>query len=424
VSDELLLAMNGVLAGRIARRGDALALHYDDDYRRAPGATPLSLTLPLGRTRHPTALVSQWLSALLPDDLDVRRRWAREFETKPDAFSLLATPVGEDCAGAVQLATPERAEEMLRRAGRVRWLDDAAIATRLRDLTRDQTSWLGGDLTGQFSLAGMQAKTALHRRGGRWGDPSGRTPTTHIVKPAIAGYQDHDLNEHLCMDAARRLGLTVARTEVVRFGRERALVVERYDRVRAGRSLVRVHQEDLCQATGRDPGAKYQWEGGPAPEEIVALFRRVMPRAAAEDACVRFVDALAWSWIVAATDAHSRNYSLLLAAGDVRLAPLYDIASVLPYDGVDPMKARLAMKLGGRYRLKEHTHTTWPKTAVELGLDAGLVIDRVRHLVDGAVDAIADAASALRRTGIRSPMGARLTAAVAARVDACRRQLP
>jgi len=62
--------------------------------------------------------------------------------------------------------------------------------------------------TGQFSLAGAQAKTALYfdERTSRWGDPSGAISTTHILKPAIGGLDDHDLNEQLCLSAARLLG--------------------------------------------------------------------------------------------------------------------------------------------------------------------------------------------------------------------------
>ncbi len=130
---------------------------------------------------------------------------------------MLATPVGEDCAGAVRFAKPDELDRVLARPGAVTWLDEHDVAARLRELQEDATTWLGRTFTGQFSLAGAQAKTALLRSGERWGVPSGSTPTTHILKPAVAGLDDHDLNEHLCLDAARRAGLTAARTAVSRF---------------------------------------------------------------------------------------------------------------------------------------------------------------------------------------------------------------
>jgi serine/threonine-protein kinase HipA len=130
-------------------------------------------------------------------------------------FSLLSTPVGEDCAGAVRFAKPEEVDRVLARPGAVAWLDEHGVATRLHELKEDATTWLGRTFTGQFSLAGAQAKTALMRSGERWGVPSGSTPTTHILKPAVAGLDDHDLNEHLCLDAARRAGLAAARTSIM-----------------------------------------------------------------------------------------------------------------------------------------------------------------------------------------------------------------
>jgi hypothetical protein len=116
----------------------------------------------------------------------------------------------------------------------------------------------------QFSLAGAQANTALLFQDGKWGVPAGATPTSHILKPAVAGLDDHDLNEHLCLDAAGKAGLLVARTRISRFGEESAIVAERYDRLQVDDQVARIHQEDLCQALGVPPSRKYQNEGGQA----------------------------------------------------------------------------------------------------------------------------------------------------------------
>src|SRR5947209_5418022 len=173
-------------------------------------------------------------------------------------------------------------------------------------------------------LAGAQAKTALLYSNGRWGVPSGLAATSHILKPAVVGLDDHDLNEHLCLDAARRAGLIAARTRIAQFGGESAIVVDRYDRRHQGDQIVRVHQEDLCQALAIPPARKYQSEGGPGPTDIIRLLRRIMPARAARAAVWSFIDALAWNWIIGGTDAHAKNYSLLLAGDQIRLAPLYD----------------------------------------------------------------------------------------------------
>src|SRR3546814_871051 len=157
------------------------------------------------------------------------------------------------------------------------------------------------------------------------------TPPTHILKPAVAGFNEHDLNEHLCLRACQRLGLRAANTEVGVFDEERAIVVERYDRMIQRRTWRRVHQEDMCQALGLHPSQKYQSDGGPSPDKIADLLRVSMPPRAASSAVEAFVDALAFNWLVAAPDAHAKNYALLLEGPQVRLAPLYDIASALAY---------------------------------------------------------------------------------------------
>jgi len=289
----------------------------------------------------------------------VLRRWARQFHVSASSpFALLSTLVGEDCAGAVQFIRRDRGDELLNRPGSVSWLPAEEVAERLRDLRADTTAWLGRSFTSQFSLAGAQAKTALLHRDGRWGVPSGAMPTTHILKPAVAGLDDHDLNEHLCLDAARRAGMIAARTRIERFAEETVVVVTRYDRISTGRTIRRVHQEDLCQALGIPPSRKYQNEGGPGPTQIVRLLRDAMRPTAAEDAVRRFADALAWNWLIAGTDAHAKNYSLLLAGPEARLAPLYDIASALPY-GTHERELRLAMKLGGDYYVYPHRNP-WP----------------------------------------------------------------
>lgn len=419
MSDSLAVVVGEILAGTVERLGDArLRFVYDDGYRSRPDATPLSLSMPLRIDSHPDRTISPWLWGLLPDNDLVRGCWARQFHVSASsAFSLLSTPIGEDCAGAVRFARPDALAQMLERPGGVTWLSGNEVAQRLRDLREDSTSWLGRTFTGQFSLAGAQAKTALLYEDQRWGVPSGATPTTHILKPAVAGLDDHDLNEHLCLDAARRLGLVAVRTRVQRFGSESAVVVDRYDRRIEDGSVLRVHQEDICQALSVPPSHKYQNEGGPSPGDIAALFRRVMPAPVANDSIRRFADALIWNWLIGGTDAHAKNYSLLLAGEQVRLAPLYDVASALPY-GVHETKLRLAMKLGGDYRVDPYKDP-WPATARELGLPPDEVLARVREVAAATPDAFADAAKSEDVTRLKRELPAALTDLVSDRAAGC-----
>jgi serine/threonine-protein kinase HipA len=125
---------------------------------------------------------------------------------------------------------------------------------------------------------------------------------------------------------------------------------------------LRVHQEDLCQALSVDPSLKYESDGGPGPVRIIEFLREVMDARRARETVWRFVDALAWNWLIAGTDAHAKNYSLLLAGGQIRLAPLYDVASALPYPGVHERRLRPAMRVGRDYQVFPH-HDPWPRAA-------------------------------------------------------------
>jgi serine/threonine-protein kinase HipA len=382
--------MSGQLVGTLdATDRRSLRFTYDPDYAAATASTPLSVSMPLRVSPYLHATIHPYLWGLLPDNDRVLERWAREFGCSPTDVAGLLRGIGGDVAGAAQYALPDTTpEESL--PGDVEWLSDDDVAQFLRDLRRDTTTWRPHP-KGRWSLAGAQAKIALlyDQAADRWGIPSGATPTTHIVKPAIGGLDDFDINEHLCLAAARRAGLIAATTSIRTFGEERALVVERYDRiVDDSGAVVRVHQEDLCQALSVHPDRKYEVDGGPGAEHLGRLIREV----AGDRDVARFFDALVYNWLVLATDGHAKNYSLLLSGHQVRLAPLYDIASALPY--LDhPRKARMAHKIGGEYRPSFIQRRHWERMARSLGLGSDEAHARITALAARLPDALSDTAS-------------------------------
>lgn len=422
---DLLLLLGDDVAGTVTRLpGGKLTFTYDATYvdEHVP-ATPVSVSMPPQIASHTDNRVAPWLWGLLPDNHAVLSRWSREFHVSASsAFSLLSTPLGEDCPGAVRLVPPDRLGAISNQASSdIDWLTEAQVAQRLRDLKNDNTAWLGATRAGRFSLAGAQAKTALLHDGQRWGQPHGSLATSHILKPAIEGFDDHDLNEHLCLSAMRAAGLRAVRTSVERFEDQSAIVVARYDRVVRDDEQVRIHQEDLCQALGVHPAGKYQNEGGPGPRDIAELFRRIMPSSAARQATLDFLDALLWNWVIAGTDAHAKNYSLLLLGDQVRLAPFYDVASALPY-AIPEQKMRLAMKLGSDYRVNP-AGRPWPKLAAALQLTESIVLDHAQRIISAAPDAFAAAASDSQLQALGSSLPERLTELVAQRAARCTTQL-
>jgi serine/threonine-protein kinase HipA len=424
MSDELIALLAGREIGRVRRQASGrLTFVYEGDWREDDDAYPLSLSMPLAASEHGPGVVEPFLWGLLPDNERVLDRWAKRFQVSArNPFALIAN-VGEDCAGAVQFVQPERLDEVQSGAtDNVEWLEETDIAERLRLLREDHAAWRLARDTGQFSLAGAQPKTALLFDNGRWGVPSGRIPTTHILKPPTGQFEGHAENEHVCLAVARALGIPTATSRVMHFGAEIAIVVERYDRVRAGNEILRVHQEDLCQALAVMPTIKYQNEGGPSIAAIIELLRT--QSSAREEDVQTFMDAIGFNWLIAGTDAHAKNYSLLLSGGpSVRLAPLYDVASILPYDGFDMHKIKLSMKVGGEYRIRDVGLRQWRKLAQELRFDEGRLIDRLVEMakqIPGAVSAVRKRA---REDGLKQPVVERLEERLITRVSECRKAL-
>jgi serine/threonine-protein kinase HipA len=418
---ELVALLGNSIVGQVRRdsRG-RLTFAYEPAWSSAQGAYPISLSLPLVVRVHGHHPIDSYLWGLLPDNEFILDRWARRFQVSARNVFAIMEHVGEDCPGAVQFTRAERAHAIAEVRSKVDWLDTHQVAERLRALRVDASAWRQSDDAGQFSLAGAQAKTALLFDGRRWGVPSGRTPTTHILKPGMSELDGHVENEHFCLVLAREVGLPVAHSRVEHFEEQVAVVVERFDRLVTTKGVVRVHQEDVCQALAVHPSKKYQSEGGPGPRDIVELLR-TNSRSSDEDVGV-FVDSLIFNWIVGGTDAHAKNYAFLIGAeGRIRLAPLYDVASILPYAGKQLPKAKLAMKIGGKYRLSEIGPYEWDKLARELKLAPEYIRSAVLRMTEAVTDLAGEVMRRECRSGLSHPILEKLSRSI---VDRARRLAP
>ena len=415
MAETLDVLLDGRRAAVIVRDGPRSGLRYTPEYAADPVATPLSVTMPVaspGRI-YPLGQAAVWATGLLSDNPAVLSAQRRRFAAATtSAFDMLATPMGLDCAGAVQFCPPEATDSALGREGGVDWLDQAELDALIAGIAVGAAAAQPGRAVGHFSLAGAQDKTALVRSAGQWGIPWGVEPTTRIVKPAVAGYADQAVVEHICMDAAARLGLTAARTAVETISRVQCLIAVRYDRAATpdGRQR-RIHQEDICQAPP-PPAKKYQAEGGPSPKQIAALIRRHSTFPDRDAAAFR--DAIIYNWAIVGTDAHAKNYSLILDGNSAALAPLYDIASLLPYrpDRDDRPGIELAMTIGGHQTLRDaDSRHAWHAAAHDLGLDADETAVKAADIAARTPEAIAEAIAALHLDYSISPSAERLLAA-------------
>ncbi len=392
MSDTLEAIYDGRWVGRLYYESDRMRFVYAEEWQNEPDAFPLSLSMPLVGREYPDAVVRPFINGLLPDNNEVLKRWGQKFHVSPRNPFRMLFHIGEECAGAIQFVPSDEVDNWFGDSPPkgVDWLEPSDFVERVECLVRDGSQARRMADEGQFSLAGAQAKTALFRdpATGNWGIPRGTLPTTHIIKPNREEFDSFEINEHFCLRLADSLGLRAAKSWTETIGGVRAIIVERYDRQRIQDRNLRIHQEDCCQALGVSPDRKYESEGGPSAKAIFDLIRESSSRPK-EDA-QRFLDAIIFNYLIGGTDAHSKNFSLLIAGGgQIRLAPLYDLISILCYRH-EPKKVKLAMRIGGEYLIRKIGVRQWEKAAAEWRLDHDQVCERVTHLAGSMENAVSE----------------------------------
>jgi len=391
--------LNGRLVGRFRReRSGAVDFQYDQTWLDWEHAIPVSLSLPLREDRYIGDPVIAVFDNLLPDNAGIRRLVAQRIGAEgDDAFSLWGR-IGRDCVGALQFL-PDGMDPGPAGVVDARPVGDAEIGRIVANLARNP---LGIDDDGAFriSLAGAQEKTALLFWNGAWHIPHGTTATTHILKPQIGTLPDgidlsHSVeNEHFCMSLISAMGLPTAATRIVDFDGQRVLVVERFDRqlTRDGR-LLRIPQEDFCQALSVPSELKYQSHGGPGMHDISALLQGSDQP---EHDRRTFFKAQMIFWLMAATDAHAKNFSVRLSPGGrFRLTPLYDVLSTQPARDANQIRNnafKMAMFVGDNrhYLVDRILPRHFVQTAARCALPVDVMptlFEEVSAVVPGALEA-------------------------------------
>lgn len=383
--------LDGRLCGWLNQSSSGnLIFTYAEHYRTAEGATPLSLSMPLVTATHRKRVVLPFLQGLLPDSDEALGAMARRYAVSSNNPFALLEHVGLDTAGAVQIVphgTP--APDAVSPRARVRAVSEAEVSVMLSRVVSEYTEGAPYyDGAGRFSLAGAQPKIALHRLpDGSWAVPEDATPTTHILKPVAGRFRRIDVVEQLTMRAAAALGSDVARSDLVRIGDWDVLVSERYDRTLTDRTWRRLHQEDFCQALSVSPARKYQErDGGPGIAHIAGLVRALPIRSDRLDVGESFYRAFVFNVVAGCTDAHAKNYSLLLDGSAVRLAPLYDL---LTYAGYWDGQGRLAsaMSVDGEYALDRITAAGLARVGAQFGVAPAAAASIVETTRQGVADA-------------------------------------
>lgn len=400
---DLIVSLNGLCIGTLTKdKHGGMYFQYEQSWLDLPGCRPISLSLPLSNSRYSGDKVYNFFDNLLPDNQRIRDKVQTRFHASSDhAFDLLAV-IGNDCVGAIQLS--EKSPENIKKI-KSKQMSDHDIEALLSSYEEAPLGMDDIDDGFRISIAGAQEKTALLKIGNKWHKPLGVTPTSHILKLPIGELPNVNIdltdsceNEFICLELARALGFDVANSEVLTFGTQKAFCVERFDRRYAsdGSWLMRLPQEDFCQALGLPSAKKYQSDGGPGIKDCMNLLRAsVIPK----DRDTFFKTQILF-WLLAAIDGHGKNFSVFLLPGNrFQMTPLYDIISAYPVmnkKSLQKQKIKMAMSLKGK-----NTHWHWagiqPRHFLSTAKYVGYSESQAKSLIDEVFDNIEPAISSVEK---------------------------
>jgi serine/threonine-protein kinase HipA len=307
-----------------------------------------------------------WAANLLPESEQLRTLGQLLGMAAGDVIGLLSA-IGGDTAGALSIGQPGR-------TATVQWRP----VGKPEDLERiieelPNKPFLVGDEGVSMSLAGVQTKLAVAiDDAGRVCIPMNGSPSTHILKPDAPRLWGGVQNEAFCLTLARRMRIPTPDVTTGQAGKRTYLLVKRYDRTGIGGRWRRLHQEDYCQALGKPPTAKYE------SNQTGIRGRRYMP----PTDIVRLLDMVVVNVLACNTDAHAKNYSIMIRAGGASLAPMYDVMCGEVWENVTK---NLAQKIAGKSRGDHLKGRHWQRFARECGLNPKQVIDRVGALAKSVI---------------------------------------
>ncbi len=326
------------LLGRIDYSADASGVFsYDSDYltrARAANELGISETMPLDDLPYTSEEFGAFFRGLLPEG-EVYGNLARLYQVSRSDYLSMLEQIGCESIGALTFFS--ESVDPTEYTPRFEPVSEEELAEMARNPERAAT--IAASST-RLSLAGAQSKVAWHLPKGRrgslasdWLVPFGSAPSTHIVKVSRRGEEDIARNELVCSELSRACGIETALVSQLPEV-PGSICVERYDRVweetAGGETIVRLHQEDLCQALGFAPHLKYQPSG--VPVNYPTLMGNLLESASANPASdkLELLKRIVFCYAVGNTDCHLKNFSLLynLSWKERRLAPMYDITCI------------------------------------------------------------------------------------------------
>ena len=349
---------------------------YDPNWVALRGAFPISLTMPLRSDRIAPETFLPWAANLLPESEQLRTLGQILGMARSDVIGLLSA-IGRDTAGALSIGEPGRTAS-------VQWrpIDKPEDLEKVIEELPSKP-FLVGEEGVSMSLAGVQTKLAVSIDDEcRVCIPMNGSPSTHILKPDAPRLCGSVQNEAFCLTLARRMKIPTPSITTGQAGKRTYLLVKRHDRTNVDGRWRRLHQEDYCQALGKPPSAKYESNQtgirGPTLKDMFELTRRHL----SSIDILHLLDMVVFNVLACNTDAHAKNYSIIIRGNGASLAPMYDIMCGEVWDNVTK---NLAQKIAGKGRGDYLKGAHWQRFARECGLNPRQVLDRVGMLAKSAM---------------------------------------
>lgn len=338
-------------------KGSRYVFSYKDEWLEKDDAIPVSISLPLTPGDFDEEKSMAFFSNLLPEST-IREKLAKRFRlTEKDSYSLLEI-VGGECAGAISILPSETKYE---KDGEYEEIPSDRLSDLLNNMSK--RPFLAGDEGVRLSLAGAQDKLPVFYEGEKFFLPKGNNASTHIIKTPIGvTYPYSVINEAFCMSLAKELGLPVPEVNVIRNTHEPFYLIERYDRFPDEHgNIIRLHQEDFCQALGVSPEQKYEESGGPSLIDCFSLVSEYSINPAVDKQ--NLLKWIMFNILIGNADSHAKNLSFLYNDGEITLSPFYDLLCTKIYPDLNDA---LSMKIGERKEVRYLSIHDWKKLASDI----------------------------------------------------------
>lgn len=365
---------NNILAGYLTATNSGGVKFSYNKYWIDKCLPPLSISLPVEDRQFAAGVSTSFFSNLLPEEGLKSIISQIKHISRNDCFAFLEE-YGKECAGALVITV----EDNIQTLDTPQYFDATKKIAEILQSHREETSAKIGlfpAINARLSLAGAQDKLPVRFEGNKFLLPVNYEPTTHIIKPANDRFPSIVANEVFCMKLAKACGFNVPEVQYFMLNEKALYICERFDRKITESGIMRIHQEDFCQAMGIPSEKKYEEQKGPAFVDLLEVIREnSFINAVAIEKTI--FDISIFNFLIGNTDAHGKNFSILHKENQLILAPFYDLVSCLIYSNLDD---KFSMAYGGRFKNDKIKFENFTKHGNIFGFSKKLTIQYVNDM--------------------------------------------